>query len=448
MSDVYEPVEVRDPSGKPVDNLTAEDFTVTENGVARKIVVCKYQNLQSPEPVTRKAIPGQIVPSRAGELAYPGRRLMVLYFDLVGMAESDRSRSISAARAFVGGLLQPADLVAILDYNESDVRVVEDFTDDRARLLQDIDRLSDPVELASRAAEGIISPADEHLAALRVLPRLFSSVADQKILIWFTAGRTFQSATNLAELQATVNIAVAANVSVHAIVTGETNRATLDSLTAATGGALSLDEGDLTAALLRAQGSVGNHYILLYSYWTEDTSHSVPLRQIQIMLNGRKDLSLTYRQAYFYAPQIPRRVPIEDQLAAQLASPDPVVDLPFALEQGSSPLKNGEFSTTLTARIPNEQLNSIHKHGGPEAPVVEFIGELRNQSLQEVARIRGRASFPMKGQDGAPDPKNAGEYRMNFTLPAGDYTMKLVAIDAYRGNVGTYWLKFTVPGAR
>jgi hypothetical protein len=38
------------------------------------------------------------------------------------------------------------------------------------------------------------------------------------------------------------------------------------------------------------------------------------------------------------------------------------------------------------------------------------------------------------------------EYRTTFTLAPGDYSVKLAAIQAYSGRVGTYWLDFSVSG--
>ncbi len=45
---VIETVSVKDKNGKPIEGLTAKDFTVTEDGAPQTISFFEYQKLQEP----------------------------------------------------------------------------------------------------------------------------------------------------------------------------------------------------------------------------------------------------------------------------------------------------------------------------------------------------------------------------------------------------------------
>src|SRR5260370_33683093 len=125
---VIETVSVKDKDGKPVENLSAKDFTVTEDGAPQTIRFFEYQKLQDVAPKapsvsqSARAAPlpklpkSQIAPESPGNVKYQDRRLLALYFDMSAMPEPDQLRAFTAARTFIHTQMTPSDLMALIVY--------------------------------------------------------------------------------------------------------------------------------------------------------------------------------------------------------------------------------------------------------------------------------------------------------------------------------------------
>src|SRR4051794_31646495 len=152
---VVEDIIMKDKSGKPITGLKASDFIVTEDGKPQKVEFVEFQTLDeeatqiqltkrdSDQPevevstIARPVTQVQIAPERPGDIKYKDRRLMVMFFDMTSMPISDQIRAQSAAETFIKNQMTKSDLVAIMTFS-NDIKVVEDFTDDRDQLLKDI----------------------------------------------------------------------------------------------------------------------------------------------------------------------------------------------------------------------------------------------------------------------------------------------------------------------
>src|ERR1035441_9649210 len=156
-------VTVKDKSGNPIRGLKPADFNITEDGKKQDIKIFTYQELEEsatpPEPVPAKPptpapapepkapdapatavapvvkalTANQIAPSRPGEVKYKDRRLLVMFFDMTSMPIQDQIRAQAAAQKFLKTQMTPSDLMAIMTFS-SDLKVLQDFTDDRDAL--------------------------------------------------------------------------------------------------------------------------------------------------------------------------------------------------------------------------------------------------------------------------------------------------------------------------
>ena len=252
---VIETVTVRDKNGKPVEGLSAKDFTVTEDGVAQTISFCEFQKLDemappaepAPPPAAAPAaspaapaiaVPGvtahQITPERPGDIRYRDRRLMAMYFDISAMPVPDQIRAETAAMKFIQTQMKPADLMAILAFNGAAVQVLQDFTDKKDDLETVINKLfiadtgldettNDDSTADTGAAFGEddsefnLFTTDRQLGALQTAVKMLGQLNEKKVLVYFASGLKLNGIDNQAQFQATTNAAIRANVSFYPV---------------------------------------------------------------------------------------------------------------------------------------------------------------------------------------------------------------------------------------
>ncbi len=136
---VVETVNVKDKSGKPVDGLTAKDFTVTEDGVPQDDSPLRIsesargsrhqrRRSQSRPRHSGSSPKRRIAAEQPGDIRYQDRRLLVFYFDMTAMPPQDQLRAIKQRRKFIRTQMTPADRVALMRFEGGSVRVASDFT--------------------------------------------------------------------------------------------------------------------------------------------------------------------------------------------------------------------------------------------------------------------------------------------------------------------------------
>src|SRR5688572_14378631 len=273
---IVQTVSVTDRDGKPVEGLTANDFVVTEDGERQDVAFVEYQRLDGPgtppadvnlaaaaapqapsnpatpaaAPAPPAAAPAPAAPAAAaqsdvpspvqagfgartpGDERFRNRRLLVLYFDLSATSPPDQMRAYDAALKYVDSQMQPADMLAIMTFGGGAVRIKQDFTDNRATLREviyllvygkdeDGDGVRDPeiegTEFGQNDAEFNVFSTDRQLAALQTAVTMLRPFPEQKSLIYFASNLRLNGTDNNAQLRATTNAAIRANVQLYPV---------------------------------------------------------------------------------------------------------------------------------------------------------------------------------------------------------------------------------------
>src|SRR5215471_11274575 len=240
---VIETVTVNGKDGRPIEGLTAKDFTITEDNAPQAIKFFEFQKLEEvplkPLPqaprvenvqIYEKLTTTQIAPESNGDLKYRERRLLAMYFDMSAMPPADQLRAFSAAEKFIRTQMTPSDLVAIMKYSGAGPEVLQDFTDNRDRLLSMIETLAvgegqgdatnpnDSSNADTGAAFGQddsefnIFNTDRQLSALQTAASMLGRLSEKKALVYFASGLRLNGVDNQAQLHATVNAAIKAGV--------------------------------------------------------------------------------------------------------------------------------------------------------------------------------------------------------------------------------------------
>lgn len=507
---VVETVVVKDKKGNPIEGLTAKDFTVTEDGVLQTIRFCERQELPetpSVAPATRsepenikiynKLTRTQISAETPGDIRYKDRRLLALYFDMTAMPPPDQLRALAAAQKFIRTQMTSADLVSILRYSGGAVDVLQDFTDDRNRLLSITETLivgegqgsdestSDASPSDTGAAFGQddgefnIFNTDRQLSALQTAAKMLGRLSEKKSLIYFASGLRLNGVNNQAQLHATIDTAIRAGVSFWPIDArglvaqaplGDATKAspgnigmysgasalavmtnfqqsqdTLYGLAGDTGGKALLDNNDLTKGIVQTQQAVSSYYIL--GYYTSNAAQDGKFRRINISLNENLAANLDYRQGYFAGKQFGNfnAADKERQLEDALMLGEPITELTIAMEIDYFQLNRAEYFVPIVVKIPGREL-SLAKRGGAEHTLIDFIGEIKDDyGGRTITNVRDKVNIKLSDATANELAKRPIEYDTGFTLLPGKYTIKFLARDAETGRIGTYQTSFVIP---
>lgn len=502
-------VTVKDKNGKAIEGLKASDFTVMEDGKPQKIVIFEDQKLSMapapPEPPPSlddkddlpEAPRTVITTQRPGEVQYHDKRLLVMFFDFSSMGIPEQVRAQEAALKFVDTQMTPSDMVAIMLFT-SKTQVKTDFTDSRATLRDIINALpiGEMAELADTAETGDdngedtgaafvadetefnIYNTDRKLAALEDAVRKLAGLPEKKALLYFSAGVRKTGIENQAQLEASINAAVKANVAIYpfdarglmaeppgggaakgstrgtGIFSGAVQNAqrqsinesqeTLVSLAADTGGKAFMDTNDLSAGMQQVQTEYRSYYIL--GYYTSNDKPDGKYRRIAVKLNAPLSARLEHRQGYF-AEKVWGKFSGQDrdqQLKEAMAAGNPQTDLPIALEVDYFRVAPTTYYVPVSLKVPGSVVALAQKKGGGVTQF-DFLGQIHDERRNVVGNVQDYIKIKLDATDAERAARRAFQYDAGFTLSPGRYRMKFLIRENQTGKMGTFDARFVVP---
>ena len=417
----------------------------------------------------------------------------MLYFDLTAMPPADQMRAYAAAQKFIDTQMQPADLVAIMTFDGGAVRVKQDFTDDRGALREviqtlifgddkDGDGIPDNTDIGTAFgqddAEFNIFNTDRQLSALQTAVTMLRALPEQKSLIYFASGLRLNGVDNQAQLRATTNAAIRANVALirstragwsrmaplgdatrpspggigmftgqlaqNAMTNFQRSQDTLYSLAKDTGGKALFDYNDLSLGIVQAAQAMTSYYIL--GYYSTHPANDGKFHRVKVSLRSGVAGELAYRQGYFADKEFAKFTAAdkERQLEEALMLENPVTDITIAMEVNYFQLNRAEYFVPVAVKIPGSEL-ALARRGGAQRTLIDFIGEVKDDYGITIQNVRDKLDIKLSDDTAAQLATRPMQYETGFTLLPGKYVIKLLARDAETGRIGTYQAAFTIP---
>jgi VWFA-related protein len=504
-------VTIKDKSGKPIEGLKPEDFTVLEDNKAQKISVFEYQRItMESEPPPTLTLDDQlklpedpkttITSSTPGRIQFHDKRLLVFFFDFSSMGIPEQLRAQDASFDYLKKHITKDDMVAVLFFSGTgNPLVLSDFTSDRDVLDTLIKGLpiGEDADLAGLADTGDpngqdtgaafvadetefnIFNTDQKLAAIEKAAKMLSSFPEKKALVYFSSGVSKTGVENQAQLEASINAAVKANLAIYPIDArglmadppgGDASKAasrgtgifngsaynsqrasindsqeTLYTLAEETGGKAFLDSNDIAAGITQAQEGMGSYYLL--GYYSSNNAKDGKYRRITVKLNNKiAGAKLEHRPGY-YADKVWAKLNSQDkdqQLKEALAAGDPDTDLPLALQIDYFRVGPTAYFVPVSIKIPGSVV-ALAAKGGASVTQFDFLGQIQDERHATVGNVRDFIRIQLDQDKAVTAGRKSFQYDAGFTLEPGKYQMKFVVRENITGKMGTFQTKFTVP---
>jgi VWFA-related protein len=501
-------LSAKDAAGKPILNLKASDITLTEDGKRQKIALFEYQKLEDtllpPLPQTKPVRgpappapkPNAAIFATPGEIKYKDKRLLVLYFDMTSMPIQDQIRAQEAAMKFLATQITSSDVVAVMTFT-SGLNLLQDFTADRDDLAKAINSLvvGEGADMAVAGAtpnddaspdtgaaytaddtEFNIFNTDRKLVALQSAVKMLGALPEKKALVFFSSGVNKTGVENEAQMRATTNAAIRANVALYPVdargliaigPNGDTTKPSsgqgmltgasgaslgnkiissqepLHTLAADTGGKELVDNNDLALGIVEAQREISSYYIV--GYYSSNQALDGQYRRIKLALTADKTAKLDYRNGYFAGKEFKQFTASdrERQLQEALLLGDPMTELSLAMEIDHFRLAADRYFVPIEVKMPGSEID-LSKHGDAETTRLDFIAQVKDSKGKVIRSVRDNLEVKLKGVTAAELAKKSLAYDTGFALAPGAYSIKFLARENSSGKIGTFESNFTI----
>jgi VWFA-related protein len=497
-------VQVTDREGKPVKGLAQSQFGITEDSKAQKISTFEYNDIEQVETAgksdeTPVTVPlGTVTTPQEIKVVVRDHRMIVLFFDLTSLAQDDLLRSTRAAQKYLNDQMTAADLVAVVVFGNT-LKIVANFTNDRALLKKAVDAVIPGHEAALASLAGAAAAADgetvvsedtgaaftaddtefnifntdRKLAAVEALCEILEGIPGKKSIIQFTSGITQTGEENRSELIAATNSANRSNVSIYtvdsrglltatpggdasagasggnAMFTGATvisqsqsredSRETLATLAGDTGGRSFFDTGDFGKVFQSVQNDTSGYYLV--GYYSTNAATDGAWRRVHVKIDGLPSgVHVRAREGY-YAPKNFGVFTTEDrerQLEEAFKSDAPEVDLPLAVETAQFRLSPVQVFVPISAKLAPSALQWAQKRGSRET-AFDFAAEVHEaKSNRVVGALRDTITVKIDKEHFQDIQQHSLVYQGGIVLAPGEYKLKFLARENESGRIGTF----------
>jgi hypothetical protein len=302
---------------------------------------------------------------------------------------------------------------------------------------------------------------------------------EQKSLVLFTSNLRLNGTDNNAQLRATTNAAIRANVQIFPVdarglvaaaplgdatqrspgglgmFTGalaqrsmdrlQRSQDTLYALAGDTGGRAMFDYNDLSLGIARAAEAQTSYYII--GFYSTHTANDGRFRRVRVSLrNTGLQAELSYRQGYYTDKVWERQSAAERerQLEEAMMLENPITDVTIAMELNYFQLNRAEYFVPVAVKIPGSELELARRRGAQRLQL-DVLVEVKDDFGVTQQNMRDRLEFRVSDQNAELLATRPIQYETGFTLLPGRYVLKFLVRDAEAGRIGTYQTPFTIP---